>query len=422
MYDFDLVLVYLITYAFCTFCISRFFRHNVQVNIPFYKEFGAYLVYYIDVCAVYIFVRIPMVMLILNMTGLFLLSKLYEKRLKTNILMVIMMYLIMMVSECMAMIFCQFAPSNIWEKQGIASQMSLVFQCVTLALNVQIFKKFKSIKSSDSIPWRCWGGVVLIQFLLVYFMIMLSNQMEPEYLVQATLLLTAVDFIILYIYDVLISSEQERVRNLILMEQKESYLREMDMLLDSQKRVRGIYHDIKNHILVMRSYLAKKNYDNLEEYLERLQEETKQSVPQVYTGQPTVDSILNYKISSAKDVSVKVETSIPETMGIEDYDITVILGNLFDNAIEACNKLDKDKRNISCSIKIVKNQMFITMENPYLGKIQWYNGIPHTQKEDKANHGLGLQNVKRVVEKYNGIMETTGENNIFRVKTMLYLR
>lgn len=422
MFDFNLILVYLITYALCTFCISRFFRDNNQVSIPFYKEFGAYFIYYVVICSVYIFVRIPMIMLVLNMLGLLLLTRLYEKKLRTNILLVIMMYVIMLVSECMAMIFCQFTPSSIWEKQGIASPMPLVLHCVTLALNVQIFKKFKSIKSNDNVPWRCWGGVVLIQLVLVYFMIMLSRQMEPEYLAQATILMIVVDFIIIYIYDVLINSEQERVRNLILMEQKESYLREMNILMDSQKRVRGIYHDIKNHILVMRSYLAKNDYGNLGEYLERLQQETRQSVPQVYTGQPTVDSILNYKISAAKDVSVKVETCIPEKIGIDDYDITVILGNLFDNAIEACSKLDRDKRNIKCSIKMIKNQVFITMENPYLGKILWSNGNPLTQKVDKANHGIGLQNVKRVVEKYNGILETTGENNIFTVKTMLYLR
>ena len=197
MIEFNMLMVYLITYALCTFSIARFFRNDKQISIPIYKEFAAYFIYYIMICAVYVFIRIPMVMMVLNLVGLLLLSRLYEKKIRNNVIMVVMMYVMMVASECMAMMFCKFTPHNIWEKQGIASQMPLIFQCVALALNVQVFKKFGAMKSSDYVPWRCWGGVVMIQLVLVYFMIMLSNQMQAEFLVQATLLMTVVDFIIL---------------------------------------------------------------------------------------------------------------------------------------------------------------------------------------------------------------------------------
>lgn len=422
MFELNYVVVYLITYAFSTLCITRFFRAFPEEKVPVYREIIGYGVYYLIIVVIYIHIAIPMIMLWVNLIGMFLLSRLYEKNIKKNVLMVVLIYVIMIISECMGMIVCEFAPQNVWEQQDIVSQRALIIQCVTMSLNVQIYKKFKGMKRSDSVPWSCWGSVVMIQVLLVWFMVKLVNQMEVENIVGATLLLATVNYAVIYIYDRLIISEEERIRNFLLMEQKESYLREMDILLDSQKRVRGIYHDIKNHILVIRSYLSQENYSDLDDYLLRLQEETRMAVPQVYTGQPAVDSMLNYKMSMVKNnISIKVDTSIPDKINLDDFDIAVILGNLLDNAIEACYKVDEEKREITLSLRLVKNQFFVLIENPFVGKLKWKHNELMTSKTDKANHGIGLQNVKRVVDKYNGIMEMSEKDKIFSMKIMLYL-
>lgn len=423
MFELNYIVVYLITYAFSTLCIARFFRFYTEETVSIYREIIGYSVYYLIIVGIYIHIAIPMIMLIINLVGMFLLSRIYEKNLKKNVLMVVLIYVIMIISECMGMIVCEFAPENVWEQQDIASQRTLIIQCVTMSLNVQIYKKFKGMKKSDNVSWSCWGSVVMIQVLLVSFMVTLANHMQIEYLIRATLLLAVVNYVVIYIYDKLIISEEERIRNFFLMEQKESYLREMDILLDSQKRIRGIYHDIKNHILVLRSYLAHNNYSDLDAYLLRLQEETRLAVPQVYTGQPAVDSMLNYKMSAVKNnISIKVDTNIPEKLNLDDFDITVILGNLLDNAIEACYKVEMEKREIFLSLRLVKNQFFVLMENPFIGKLQWKQGRPLTNKKNRGEHGIGLQNVKRAVENYNGIMEMSENNQIFRVKIMLYLR
>ena len=131
--------------------------------------------------------------------------------------------------------------------------------------------------------------------------------------------------------------------------------------------------------------------------------------------------MLHYKISSAKDISVQVETSIPEQLKVDDFDITVILGNLLDNAIEACGKLEKEKKWIRISIKLVKNQLFIRMDNPYTGQLRRQGDRLLTLKADGGSHGIGLENVRRIVEKYHGLMETDTEDQVFRTKVMLYL-
>lgn len=415
-------LVYLITGAMNTACIARIFRHNAAEKVPFLKEFAAFFVFYAVTSAVYLMFGIPMVNLMLNVAGMILLNRLYEKKLKRNILMVIVTYVVLVLAEMIALWASGFVPQSVWEhqKEGF-TQLGMVVQCVVLSLLVQVMKKFKGVAKSTEGDWICWAGVILMQIMLLGFILLFVFNLKGNDLVSAVLMLAVVDYIVIYIYDRLILSEEERVKNLLLVEQKESYVREMDILLDSRKKIRGIYHDIKNHILILRSYSEQKRYKELEEYLQQLQVETQAAVPQIYTGQPAVDSMLHYKIGNAKGIPIKVETCIPEQLKMDDFDITVILGNLLDNAIEACNKLEEEKRSIQLSIKLVKNQLLIRMENPFEGKLKWYGSKLLTQKADEGNHGIGLENVKRVVEKYHGMLEMKAENQIFKTQILLYL-
>ena len=415
------ILVYLITDALSILCIARLFRYYAAEKPLFLKELAAYAIYYLITNAVYLAFGIPILNMVMNLTGLFLLTRLYEKKLKKNILMAVLTYVAMIPCEMIAMWVCNFVPQDVWQQQSGFSETAMVVQCVVLSLIVQVLKKFKGVAKSTEGDWFCWGGVVLMQIMLVGFMVMLVMHLRGVQLIRSVLMLAVIDYVVIYIYDKLILSEEERVRNLLLVEQKESYEREMEILLDSRKKIRGIYHDIKNHILIMRSYSEQKRYQELDDYLQRMQEETRAAVPQVYTGQPAVDSMLHYKISNAKEVPIQIETSIPEKLNIDDFDITVILGNLLDNAIEACEKLEKEQRKILLSIRMVKNQLFIRTENSFDGQLRRHQGRLLTRKADEGSHGIGLENVKRVVEKYHGLLEMNAEGMIFQVKIMLYL-
>lgn len=423
MVKLDFVVVYLITYLFMTFCIARLFRICASQRINILFEIAGYVVYYITVSLVYLCLGIPMVVFIINVLGIFALSHMYEKSIKKNVLMVVLIYFMMIISECLGMVICGHVPENVWGQAEMASQMALIVQCIVMSLSVQVYKKFEGVSGDNNVAWRSWGSVLVIQLLLIYFVISLAEQLNSEYLIRATLLITVINFVVIYIYDRLLISEQERSNNLLIMEQNKSYLREMDVLMESQKKVRGIYHDLKNHVLVIRSYLAQEKYKDLGVYLDRLQEETKYVAPKVYTGQPTVDSMLRYKMGVAEKAGIKLKLNaiIPEKLMIDDFDITVLLGNLLDNAVEACGKLEERMRNISLTLRLSRNQLFILVENPFVGKIKWHNGMPSTEKMDKSSHGLGLQNVKRVVDKHDGVLEIKNEDGVFKVKIMLYL-
>ena len=421
MTGWDNILVYLITNALNTVSIARFFRHGAGEKVPFRKELAAYAAYWAVISAAYLLFAVPVLMLALNLSGMVLLAGMYEKRWKSCILWAAVLYVSLLPAELVAMWLCNTVAKDVWQQQEAFSQTGQIVTCVLTALNVQLMLRFKGVRKSTAGNRVSWGSVVLILLLSVGLISLLAVHLRSGERIFAVLMLAVIDYAVIYIYDRLMLSEAERVKSLLLAEQNRSLAGEMEILKDSRKRIRGIYHDMKNHILVLRSYAEQQKYAELDEYLARIQEETQAAVPQVYTGQPAVDSMLHYKIGSAPDVPMRVEAGIPETLEMDGFDITVILGNLLDNAIEACRRLEKEERSVLLSIRLAKNQLFIRMENTFDGQLRTRQGRLLTRKEDGGVHGLGLENVRRVADKYHGLLETEAEGRIFRTKVMLYL-
>lgn len=421
MTGWDNILFYLITNALNTVSIARFFRHGAGEKVPFRKELAAYAAYWAVISAAYLLFAVPVLMLALNLSGMVLLAGMYEKRWKSCILWAAVLYVSLLPTELVAMWLCNTVAKDVWQQQEAFSQTGQIVTCVLTALNVQLMLRFKGVRKSTAGNRVSWGSVVLILLLSVGLISLLAVHLRSGERIFAVLMLAVIDYAVIYIYDRLMLSEAERVKSLLLAEQNRSLAGEMEILKDSRKRIRGIYHDMKNHILVLRSYAEQQKYAELDEYLARMQEETQAAVPQVYTGQPAVDSMLHYKIGSAPDVPVRVEAGIPETLEMDGFDITVILGNLLDNAIEACRRLEKEERSVLLSIRLAKNQLFIRMENTFDGQLRTRQGRLLTRKEDGGVHGLGLENVRRVADKYHGLLETEAEGRIFRTKVMLYL-
>lgn len=417
-------MVYVVTYIFVTFCIARLFRLLENTEVGLLKEMLSYIIYDIVICTVYLVFRLPGIVFFVNVAGLFVLARMYQKNFKRNLLAVALIYFVMIAAESLGLIVCGYVPKEVWQTGNAAPEMGLVLQCIIMSILVQAFKKYKGLGQGESVPFHCWGSVLAVQCLLVYLVLSLASWLEKDALIRMTLLIIFLDFLVIYLYDRLLLSEQEKSKNLLLAEQNRGYEQELKLLLDSQKTVRGIYHDLKNHIFTLTTYLEQKEYDHMGSYLKRLQEETESGMPEVYTGHPAVDSMIHYKSGQAKMAGVAfcVETVVPEQFHMDDFDISVLLGNLLDNALEANAALQNGKKEIRLSMKILRNQLYLQVTNPFEGAIQWKGLLPVTQKGDKALHGLGMQNVKKIVNKYQGILSLEDKDCVFTAKMMLYLK
>ncbi len=121
-----------------------------------------------------------------------------------------------------------------------------------------------------------------------------------------------------------------------------------------------------------------------------------------------------------KDIKIIHEIMVPEVTNIPSFDMTVILGNLLDNAIRAAGSAEENKY-IEIKAWYSKGRLFIKIENTYSGKIVTENNKFFTTKLDKENHGIGLENVRKALNKYDGNMNIEYKNNIFSVLILMYI-
>lgn len=219
----------------------------------------------------------------------------------------------------------------------------------------------------------------------------------------------------------------ERISFLVEKQQEdEVYVQEMRYkeiyYAEAEKRnvyVHKLKHDMENRLLGFYHLIAAGDTGKLLEQIAVLDRELGQIDADSYSANPSVDTVLRFKLGAAKAEGIKVDTQIhiPGKMQIEYGDIGVLYGNLLDNAIEACRKLPEPERFISIENKYVSGRLLLVITN---SKENRNSGHLKTTKEDTYTHGYGIASVRRVVEKYNGVAQFKDNGTTFEVSVMLY--
>lgn len=191
------------------------------------------------------------------------------------------------------------------------------------------------------------------------------------------------------------------------------------------RQTRGWRHDYHNHIQTMKAYLAMGNLNELDKYLNELDTDLTTVDTVIKTGNVMIDAILNSKISLAKtkDIAVDAKAIVPKelTSSITEVDLSLIIGNLMDNAMEACMKIEEaEKRFIRVYIDILKGQLYIYVMNSATGRMKRSGRIYQSTKNGEY-HGFGLMRIDKVVDKYHGYLERQDEEGVFATEVMLPL-
>ncbi len=186
------------------------------------------------------------------------------------------------------------------------------------------------------------------------------------------------------------------------------------------KQIRGWRHDYRNHIQVMKAYAAEGNMAAIQEYLDKLDTDLSTVDTVVKTGNAMADAILNSKISLAKsrNIPVRADAHIPTKLAISELDLCVIIGNLFDNAIEASLKLPEDQRLIRVYMDIKGSQLYLSFTNFTADKkLPKISGRFATTKGE--GHGFGLVRIDTVVERLGGYISRGSEDGAFTTEVLL---
>jgi sensor histidine kinase regulating citrate/malate metabolism len=185
------------------------------------------------------------------------------------------------------------------------------------------------------------------------------------------------------------------------------------------QEMRGWRHDYHNHIQTMKAYRALEQNDRLDSYLIELDADLTNLDKLIRSGNVMVDAALNAKLSLArsKDISLTVTARVPEQLCVKDVDLCVVIGNLMDNAMEACLKLPKEKRFIRVYMDRKAENFYLSVTNSSAGKPQKSGERFVTSKA--GNHGFGLLRMDNIVRKYGGIQKTNGEADAFTAEILL---
>ena len=189
------------------------------------------------------------------------------------------------------------------------------------------------------------------------------------------------------------------------------------------RQMRGWRHDYHNHIQAMKAHLALRQIDELAEYLGKLDEDLTTVDTVLKTGNVMVDAILNSKISLAlsRRIHVNAKATVPAQLKISEIDLCVIIGNLLDNAVEACLKQEcPEDRFIRVYIGLLKYQLYLSISNSAGGAVK-KSGRLYLSTKDSDSHGFGLLRVDRIVEKYAGYLNRQNEEGVFATEIMLPL-
>lgn len=177
--------------------------------------------------------------------------------------------------------------------------------------------------------------------------------------------------------------------------------------------MRGWRHDYHSHLQTIKAHLALNQLDEVQKYLLELEKDLSRVDSYVKSGNLMVDAILNSKISIAenKNINVICKAELPENIIITDIDMCVILGNLLDNAIESCMKIEENKRFIRIYIAVMKKQIYMSIQNSAKEELDFNERNYISNK--RGEHGLGMKRVKILIDKYNGYLNLQNEPGIF---------
>lgn len=186
------------------------------------------------------------------------------------------------------------------------------------------------------------------------------------------------------------------------------------------RQTRGWRHDYRNHIQVLKSYLAMGDIEAASHYLDALDADLNTVDLAMKTGNKMTDIILNSKISLArsKNIQVVADAHVPVELSTAEIDLCIIIGNLFDNAIEACMALPKEERVIRVYMEMKNTLLYISFTNSTaLKKQKKVNGRFFSFKGE--GHGYGLVRIDTIIDRYQGYISRNSEDGAFTTEVLL---
>lgn len=413
------IVLYLLSNIFRTFNVYLFFETFLTDKDKSKLKKYAYIAFYLVISIEYIFVDTPLLTLFLNIIGLVLLSMLYPSSMKKRLLGVGFILALLMLAEAIVASLVGYLATSFVQRGYFSSLAGVVCIPFVSFLFVLIYRKLKRDKVEIPIPVIYWIIVSSVPAFCIYIIVLgfSIENIRIWQLVSIVVIMFGITMSVFVLYEKQIKFFRSENRRNMLEAQNRYYHRQLSSLKEMEGATRSVRHDMKNHLLSIAALAENGDTGRILEYVYTLQELTQVTKQFVMTGNAIIDGLFNMKMYQAqeKGLAIDVRAMIPEDLTVSDEDCTVLFGNLLDNAIE--NAMGW----VRMHVRYDRNCLVIFCENPYVGERRRNSNGYQTSKRDKKNHGMGMQNMKRVIRKYGGDMKICDENNVFAVDILLYI-
>ncbi len=406
------VIVSSVTELIRVFGILEYLKTFLEIRSVKCNVFNSIITYVVTLFSYLVFHNV-LINLPVTIIGIVFLSTGFVGQLKKKLLLSIMVYGIMFVIDLLASFLFYEAPdSNNYDI--VSSFISLIFFYIVVIGIKKIFKENGKIDLSGQWYLLLFSALLSIAALYIVYRDMAVSR---EAVITISVIVLFFNIMLYIFYMSMLDRFIYERENLELKQQMNIYEQQIRSDIDNSRKLRGVRHDMKHHIREINDLLTKNKVEQAKDYLYQMNNDILNAQNIYNTGHEAFDGILNYYAEKYANKSLKLEVSvaIPENLEINIFDINIVLGNLLDNALE--NAISNTQ--VDFNLKYNAGMLHISMSNLFEGKIKKVDGNIVSRKGE--NHGLGLDNIKRIVEKYDGTMVMECDGGWFNVDLIMFV-
>ena len=410
-----------LTNLFRIFLIDRFVSVFLGTNVNKKKTYIVCTCFYVINTALFWEYRTVWINMVCNLVGIGAIVYLYTKSVKSNLFVTGTIYLINCGCDVAATsLFIHYQDGESYNQIYAVISFFMIYICeLVIEKMITIHKDTETVRNVSLILMP--GCSIVVIALLIYSGTCTNIGLS---IVSTGLLIT--NFLMLYLYSLLLHSISQQYEMEMLKTQVQVYANQLNVILQGEEKIKAMRHDMKHHLNELMLLANKHGISEIQEYINQMSAFVQNPHELVASGNMEIDSVLNYMLQKAEKElkTVDIKVMLPEKVR-HSFDINVLLGNLLENAIEAASKTDDKCMNVYIMLK--KGILTITVENSFEDS----HVIPEESKRGTMSfkttkplmdqHGIGLKNVKKIVEKYNGTISFTTQNGIFCVNLILYM-
>lgn len=315
--------------------------------------------------------------------------------------------------------------------EGTATVGSIISKLILLALvhAISIRKFQKSYSEPAFFYWLLLFVTTISSILIIHTVFLLSRTTQSKRMEilssTAILALFFINMALFIIYDKLSHSTELHLQNQVMHQQIAHYHEAIANKKAQDTFFKRERHNLKNQLITLRSYAAHNQNESIIAFINKLLQQNEFGLcPWLYCNNLILDTLISSKknIAEENNITYTVDINVPSALPFDDVDLCVLVGNALDNAFEACLSSKDYSPFVDITIRYKNECLYCHFVNSYFHKLSTTsNGFFNSTKKESFRHGYGLNSIKNIVDKYNGILVISTEtSNAFSLNLSLY--